>query len=166
MFFLFQDSLIDQTLPHSPSTSWLLFPLIVVACIRVFVYYMYLHTHTCVCSPKYYNLFDLCAATYMYVFRAECSPQGKTASRSPELYSVACSPLCTVEALWAFPYPCWCHPVQLMFGQLCWWDFMCVASGSTRRHKLRAVSLVLWLLQSFHHLSGRVPWALGASSVL
>ena len=124
--------LIDQTLPHSPSNSWLLFPLIVVACTCVFVYYMYLHTRVCVCSLKYYNLFGLFAATYMYVFRAECSPQGKTVSRSPELYSVACSPLCTIKALWAFPYPCWCHPVQLMFGQLCWWDFMCVASGSTR----------------------------------
>ena len=50
--------------------------------------------------------------------------------------------------------------VHLTFGQSHWWDLMGVASDS-RRHKLRAKSLMFWLLESFCHLFHNVPWAIG-----
>lgn len=54
---------------------------------------------------------------------------------------------------------------QFMFRQSCWWDFIDVASGITRRHGLTANSLTLWFLQSSHLLFckraatiGRLVW--------
>ena len=50
--------------------------------------------------------------------------------------------------------------VQLMFGWLCWWGFMGVASVTTRRQNVTAKSPTLWLLQSVCSLLHSLPWAL------
>lgn len=39
--------------------------------------------------------------------------------------------------------------VQYMFGQTCWWDFMRVASESTRRHNPTENFVIFWLLEYF-----------------
>lgn len=68
---------------------------------------------------------------------------------SSQLSSVACSSVCRVEVSWAFLHSVWlshwCHPCSAHshVGKTLW------VADITRRHNLKAGSLILWLLESF-----------------
>ena len=69
-----------------------------------------------------------------------------------------------VEASWVFcVHICMLMGViliQVIVKQLCWWDFMDIASDIYRRYNLAAKSLFLWHLPSFCPFFHNDPWVL------